>query len=199
MIRMYRSRARTMICLYGLLCALLLNGCTSVLVATRANPIEDPPGERHFARRIADQSIEIKGKVNMHTVEPAFDDANVSLVSYNGYVLIAGQVANAELKARATEVVRELRDVRRIYNELEIAAPSSPMTRASDTWITTKVKSWLLGRPETPGMRTKVVTENGVVYLLGMVTREEAERLADVAAGVGGVQRVVRLFELIDS
>jgi osmotically-inducible protein OsmY len=182
-----------------LLCLLSLGGCTSVLVATRASPMEDPPGERHFARRVADESIEIKAKVNMHTTEPRFDDAHVTVISYNGYVLIAGQVADSELKAQATAVVRELRDVRRIYNELEVAAPSSPMTRASDAWISTKVKSWLLGRPETPGMRTKVVTENGVVYLMGMVTREEADRLAEVAAGIGGVQRVVRLFELIDA
>ena len=72
------------------------------------------------------------------------------------------------------------------------------MTRASDSWIASKVKTFLLADSSTPGLRVKVVAEDGVVYLLGMVTREEADRIAAEAADVSGVQRVVRLFELID-
>ena len=128
----------------------------------------------------------------------ANQDAHISVVSYNGYVLIAGQVNTEQLKARATEVVRKVHGVRRIYNELEVAAPSSAMTRTSDTWITTKVKSWLLGSTDSEGTRVKVVTENGVVYLMGLATRAEAQRASDKAAGISGVQRVVRLFELVD-
>ena len=174
-------------------------GCTQILVASETNTIEEEAGERTFARRVADESIEIKAVVNMHAADEAFDNAHLVVVSYNGYVLIAGQVPSEALKGKATEVVRELREVRRIYNELEVAAPSSAMTRTSDTWITTKVKSWLIGKPDTPGLRTKVVTENGVVYLMGMVTGEEADRIAAMAADISGVQRVVRLFELIDA
>ena len=88
--------------------------------------------------------------------------------------------------------------MRRIYNELEIAAPSSAMTRTSDTWITSKVKSFMLASPDIQGNRVKVVTENGVVYLMGLATREEAERVAAEAASTSGVQRVVKLFELLD-
>jgi len=173
-------------------------GCTQILVASETNTIEEKPGERTFARRIADESIEIKAVVNMHAADKGFDSAHLVVVSYNGYVLLAGQVSTEALKSKATQVVRELREVRRIYNELEVAAPSSAMTRTSDTWITTKVKTWLVGKPATPGLRTKVVTENGVVYLMGMVTAEEADRIAAMAADISGVQRVVRLFELID-
>ena len=95
-------------------------------------------------------------------------------------------------------MVRKVRGVRRIYNELEIAAPSSGMTRTSDAWITTKVKSWLIGSSDIEGTRVKVVTENGVVYLMGLATAEEASRVADTAANLSGVQRVVKLFELIE-
>ena len=91
-----------------------------------------------------------------------------------------------------------VRGVRRIYNELEIAAPSSAMTRTSDTWITTKVKSFLLGNFDIEGTRVKVVTEDGVVYLMGLATPEEAERIAAEAADIGGVQKVVKLFELLN-
>lgn len=178
--------------------ALVLPGCGSMLASLQVDAIEDAPTERTVARKIEDESIETKAKVNIHAADAAFDDANITVVSYNGYVLIAGQVASAELQARATKVVRKIRGVRRIYNELEIAAPSSALTRSSDTWITAKVKSTLLGRSDIEGTRVKVVTENGVVYLMGLVTQDEAVRISDTAAGVTGVQRVVRLFELVN-
>lgn len=181
------------------LCApLLLAGCGSMLAAMQVGPIQDPPTERTLAQKVEDESIETKATVNIHAANEAFHDANVAVVSYNGYVLIAGQVGTEKLKAQATDVVRKIDGVRRIYNELEIAAPSSAMTRTSDAWITTKVKTWLLGRSDTEGGRVKVVTEDGVVFLMGMVTLEEAERISSTAADIDGVQRVVRLFEIVN-
>jgi len=178
--------------------ALGLGGCASLLVAVDAGPIEEDPGERTLGSMLEDSNIETKAKVNIHAADEAFRDAHLVVVSYNGYVLLAGQVGSEALKTRATEVLREVRGVRRIYNELEIAAPSSAMTRASDAWISGKVKTWLLGSGDTEGTRVKVVTENGVVYLMGLATRAEAEQISELAAGIAGVQRVVRLFELID-
>ncbi len=175
-----------------------LSGCGHMLAGMEMDTIEEDEGSRTLGRMLEDDSIETKARVNIHAADEAFDDAHLNIISYNGYVLLAGQVQSEALKARATAVVKEIRGVRRIYNELEISAPSSGMTRSSDTWITTKVKSFLLGSPDIEGSRTKVVTENGVVYLLGLVTRAEADRIAAEAADVGGVQRVVKLFELID-
>lgn len=179
-------------------CSLLLSACGSLLASVESNPIEDDPGERTMGQQIEDESIETKAMVNIRAADDSFDNAHLVIVSYNGYVLLAGQVATQALKEQATEVGRKVRDVRRIYNELEVGAPSSSMTRTSDTWITTKVKSWLLGSPDTEGLRVKVVTENGVVYLMGLATREESERIAETAASMSGVQRVVRLFEIVD-
>lgn len=175
-----------------------LAGCGSLLATMESEPIDEDHGSRTWGRLVEDDSIETKAKVNIHAADARFDDAHFNIVSYNGYVLLAGQVASEELKTRAANVVREIRGVRRIYNELEIAAPSSAMTRTSDTWITTKVKSFLLGNPNTEGNRVKVVTENGVVYLMGLATREEATRISEQAADISGVQRVVQLFELLD-
>ena len=177
---------------------ILLSGCGSFLATMQADTIEDDPGERTMGQLIEDDNIETKAIVNIHAADDAFDDANLVVVSFNGYVLIAGQVSSEELKATATDVLRKIHGVRRIYNELEIASPSSGMTRTSDTWITTKVKSWLLGSTDIQGTRVKVFTENGVVYLMGLATSEEADRISDKAASIGGVQRVVRLFEIID-
>jgi osmotically-inducible protein OsmY len=179
-------------------CSLLLSACGSLLATVQSNSIEDDPGERTMGQQIEDESIETKMMVNIRADDDRFDDAHLVIVSYNGYALIAGQVANQALNEQATKVGREVRGVRRIYNELEVASPSSGMTRTSDTWITTKVKSWLLGSSDTEGLRVKVVTENGVVYLMGLATREESERTAAAAANMSGVQRVVRLFEIVD-
>ena len=177
---------------------LTLSGCGSFLAGIESNPIEDDPGERTFGQFIEDNNIETKAIVNIHAADEAFHEAHISVVAYNGYVLVAGQVQSDELKQKATAVIREIRDVRRIYNELDIAAPSSGITRTSDTWITAKVKSYLIGSTQTEGTRVKVLTENGVVYLMGLATQAEAERISEKAASLGGVQRVVKLFELID-
>lgn len=176
----------------------MLSGCGSMFAAMDADPWEDSPLERTFAQQIEDQNIETKAVINLHAANEAFDDAHLVVVSFNGYVLLAGQVQSEALKKEATDVVRKIHGVRRIYNELEIASPSSGMTRTSDTWITTKVKSWLLGQSDTDGIRIKVVTEDGVVYLMGLVSADEAERISDTAAGISGVQRVVRLFEIVE-
>lgn len=191
-------KRRSELCAMLICLTLALPGCGSILASLEAEPIADAPTERTLARQIEDESTENKAIVNLHAADSAFDDANLAVVSYNGYVLIAGQVGSEALKKKSTDVLRKIHGVRRIYNELEIASPSSAITRSSDTWITAKVKTWLLGGSNTEGTRVKVVTENGVVYLMGLVTRDEAERISDTAAGISGVQRVVRLFELVD-
>ena len=178
--------------------SVLLSACGSFLATMEADTIEDEPDERTIAQVIEDDNIETKAIVNIHAADDAFDNAHLVVVSINGYVLLAGQVGSEELKATATDVVRKVHGVRRHSNEMAVAAPRSGVTRTSDTWITTKVKSWLLGSSDIQGTRVKVVTENGVVYLMGLATAEEAQRIADKAAGIGGVQRVVRLFEIID-
>lgn len=183
---------------FALLCTLQLSGCTSLLVAVDSNAINDDPGERTFYQRFADESIETKAMVNLHAADDRFDESHLEIQSYNGYVLVAGQVPTEDLRQKTNDIIREIRDVRRIYNELEVAAPSSAMTRASDAWISSKVKTFLLAGSDTPGLRVKVVTEDGVVFLLGLVTHDEADRIAEQAAEVSGVQRVVRLFEYID-
>jgi len=177
---------------------LLLAGCGSFLAYMESNAIEDEPGERTLARQLEDESIETKAIVNIHDCDEAFDDAHFDIISHNGYVLLVGQVPSERLKALATQEVRQLKGVRRLYNELEIAAPSSLITRTSDTWITSKIKAKLLASRSVQGLRVKVVTEDGSVFLLGLLTEEEQQRALDKTASVSGVQRVVNLFETID-
>ena len=184
---------QTMLCLS----LIALSGCGSMMATFESDTIEEDPGERSFSQQVEDESIETKAIVNIHAANEAFDSADFLVVSYNGYVLIAGEVASQALKDQASNVVKEIPGVRRIYNEMEIGRPSDAKTEASDVWITAQVKSVLLFGSDTPSMRVKVVTENSVVYLMGLLTPEEAKRVAEEAAEVKGVTRVVQLFEVI--
>jgi osmotically-inducible protein OsmY len=176
---------------------LTLSGCGSLLASMRTDTIKDQPNERTWAQIIEDSNIETKVIVNLHAANEAYNDSHLVVVSYNGYVLLAGQVNDDVLKATATNVVREIHGVRRIYNELEIGPPSSALTRTSDGLLTSRIKTALLTMDDVQGTRIKVVTENGVVYLMGLVTQQEADRISNEAATVSGVRRVVRLFEPI--
>lgn len=174
-----------------------LAGCGSIMASAGAGPIEEDPGERTLAQQVADETIETKAVININAASEGFEAAHLTVVSYNGFVLLAGQVPSEDLKRLAVEVVRELDDVRRIYNELEVGPETGLGARSNDTWITARVKSKLLASSDTPGSRVKVVTENSVVYLMGLVSQDEAERVAREAAEVSGASKVVQLFEII--
>ena len=175
----------------------MISGCGSIMSSAGAGPIEDDPGKRTFGQQMTDESIETKAQININAADEGYGAAHLSVVSFNGFVLLVGQVPSEELKTIATDVVRQIEDVRRIYNELEVGEATGAGARANDTWITTQVKSKLLASSGTPGRRVKVVTENSVVYLMGLLTEAEAERASLEAAKVGSVERVVQLFELI--
>ncbi len=190
----YSSRIIAVIALFS---AAVITGCGSMLAGVESNAIEEDPGRRTIGRQVTDESIETKAIVNIHAANGSFDDASFTVVSYNGFVLITGEVPSTELKDQATEVIRRIEGVRRIYNELIVGPVSDAATRAKDTWLTTKIKTSLLTTSDTPAIRVKVVTENSVVYLMGLVTQPEADRIAGETAEVNGVERVVQLFEII--
>ena len=192
-----RQRLVSLSLLLGLSLTGLLSGCGSIMSSAGAGPIEEDPGGRTLGQQLTDESIETKAKVNINASDEGYDDAHLNIVSFNGFLLLAGQVPSEALKTLATDVVRKIEGVRRIYNELEIGPATSLGTRSHDTWITTKVKSKLLASSDTPGARVKVVTENNVVYLMGLLTEEEADRVSLEAGEVNNARRVVQLFELI--
>ncbi len=176
----------------------LLPGCGAVLSTADLEPIAHDPGERSLGARIDDETIETRAIVNIGAADEALDASHINVTSYNGYVLIVGQVPSEALKNKAAEVVKRIRHVRRIYNELEVAGNNSMVARTGDAWITAKVKSILLLNKETEGLRVKVVTENGVVYLMGLASRAEAARIEKKVSAIQGVRRVIALFEYFD-
>ena len=179
--------------------SLLLASCSSVLTATRDTPIEDNHGTRTFGSTIDDQLIETKVAVNVNKADTAIEsDGRIVATSYNGVVLLAGQVPRGDLIARAGEAAKQVQRVKVVHNELTAGPRLSLLARNQDGLITANLKTRLLTDGTIPGSRIKVVTEAGVVYLMGLVTHQEADLAVQQAQQIGGVQRIVKLFESLD-
>lgn len=178
---------------------LLLPGCTTVLSTVGGDePIRQEATDRTMGVIIDDELVETIAGVNLRKASPGLAESNIHVTSFNGSVLLTGQVRAESLRGEAQEVVTSVKNVRRVYNELEVAGPTSLLTRSSDTWITGKVKSLLIANENVPGRDIKVVTENGIVYLMGLIRRADADAATEVARNAGGVRKVVRIFEYVD-
>ena len=185
--------------LLALTLCISLSGCSSVINASREKPIEDDRGTRTFGSKIDDSLIETKVAVNVAKASPDLDqNSHIVVSSFNGIVLLAGQTPRADLKQMAEQAAAAVQKVKKVNNEIQVMGPSSLLARNNDAWLTTKVKSQMLTDSAIPATRIKVITENGIVYLLGLVTQAEATQATNLVQGVSGVQKIVKLFEYID-
>ncbi len=173
-----------------------LTGCAAAAGAGIATGAVAATDRRTTGTFIDDEIIELKVIDRLRKEPDLWDQSHVNATSFNNIVLLSGETISDAAKSQIGQLTATITKVRRVHNELAIAAPSSVLARSSDTWITGKVKTKLLTEMALDGTRVKVVTEKGVVYLMGLVTSEEAERATEFARRTGGVQRVVRLFEL---
>lgn len=175
----------------------LLQGCIGIAVvgagaAASGMVIND---RRSLQTMSDDQQIEytannaIKGNPDLAT------NSHVVVASFDHIVLLIGEVPNEMVREHIRALVESLPKVSRVYNQLIIAPPASPVQISKDTWITTKVKTEMLAAKGLNSGQVKVETENGTVYLMGIVTHQQADIAVDVARQVSGVQRVVKLFE----
>ncbi|WP_313739219.1 BON domain-containing protein [Pseudomonas sp.] len=185
--------------LVALTLCLGISGCSSIVSSARNSPIDDDRGTRTIGSKIDDSLIETKVSVNVGKASPDLDKgSHIVVSSYNGVVLLAGQTPRADLKALAEQTASQVQRVKRVHNELQVMQPSSILARNNDAWLTTKIKTQMLADTNVPSSRIKVITENGIVYLLGLVTNGEATAATNVTQGVSGVQKIVKLFEYID-
>lgn len=176
----------SMILLSGCLPAFLIGAATGGLVIHEGRNAPEKKKDFELSHRIMRQ-INQNRALRQHS--------RITVSSYDGIVLLAGQVPGDALKEEAYELANRVPHIKRIYNEITISGPISSLTQSSDTWITTKVKSVLLATKDLDSSQIKVVTENGVVYLLGKVTHSQAEIAANSVSTIHGVQKVITLFE----
>ena len=158
---------------------------TSCTVNTVGEAFDDSRNESLAKKRVRDANLGLA-------------EANISVASFDGILLLTGQVSSADLIPIASAQVVQLRNVRKFHNELTVAGKTSLLSRTNDSWLTTKVKSALSTAESFDTTRIKVVTENAEVYLMGLLTRAEADAAANIARDIQGVQKVVKIFEYIN-
>lgn len=174
-----------------------LGGCAALVVAgVMAGSVMVATDRRTSGAQLNDEGIEIRSANRLK--EKFGERGNFSVTSYNGRVLLTGEVAGNSDKLAAEQLVFQVENVKAVVNELAIATSTSTLKeRSNDALITSLVKSRLFEDKDLPSSAFKVVTERGVVYLMGRVTQREANRGTDIARGVSGVVKVVRSFEFI--
>lgn len=178
-----------------LLGMLTLQGCfplAAVGVGATALAVGD---RRSTGIYVEDENVEWKARVILLN---QFKDTHVNVTSYNLVVLLTGEVNDEKTKADIGEAVRKIASVKSVTNEIAIGGKSSYGGRSNDTLITTNVKARFLGAKDFSSNHVKVVTEASVVYLMGIVTKEEGDAATDVARTTSGVSRVVKVFEYVE-
>lgn len=169
-------------------CAPLLFGGAMVGTAIVATD------RRTTGTQVEDEAIELKGVARANEVAPS---GHVNVTSYNRMVLITGEVASETDRRAVEQVIGRIENVRSVVNEVAVMGNTSLTARSNDTVLSGKVKASFVDAQDLQANALKVVTERGTVYLMGRVTEREAGRAADVARAVSGVQKVIRVFEII--
>lgn len=190
------SRPRAALGLLALVGAFTLPGCAALLVGGAVvggtMVITD---RRSTATQLEDQLIE--GKAATKVRETLGERGKVAATSYNRLVLLTGDVVTDSDKAAIEQAVARVDNVRSVVNELIVGGSASLSTRSNDTLLSTKVKASIVDAKGLYANSIKVVTERSVVYMLGRVTEQEATQAANVARGVSGVNKVVRVFDIL--
>jgi osmotically-inducible protein OsmY len=150
---------------------------------------------RTSGAQLEDQAIELKAGPRLK--EALGDRAHLNVTSYNRLVLITGEVGTDADREAAEKAIGAIDNVRSVVNEAAVTMLSSLSTRSNDALLTTKVKAAFIDDGYIQANAVKVTTDRGIVYLMGRVTEKEAAKATEVARGVGGVQKVVRVFEII--
>lgn len=174
----------------------LLSACVPLMVGGAAvGSALVATDRRTSGTQLEDEGIELRsiGRIN----ENLGSRVHVNVISYNRQVLLTGEVPSAQDKQLVEQIVSQVDNVRLVANELAVLGASSLTQRSSDALITGKVKAAMIDSMDLFANSFKVVTERGTVYLMGRVTQREADRATDIARSTGGVQKVVRLLEVI--
>lgn len=178
--------------------AVILQGCVAATVVGVVGGVSVVNDNRTIGKLIDDQSIELNAHTKLAKVEGLTDNSNLQVVSVNAKALIVGQVPNTYLKDLAIKALNEVEGIEQVHDQVRISNTVSITTKTNDMWLTSKVKTALFQSDELDATNVKVVTENGEVFLMGLVKATEGNAAVEVARHITGVNRVFKMFEYID-
>jgi osmotically-inducible protein OsmY len=150
---------------------------------------------RTIEKILTDTDISNQIYNRMRNVPALINESHIEIAVFNHVVLLTGETPSPSLRVQAESIAQSTKGVARVYNQITIEGPTSSLTRTSDAWITTKIKTQMLATEDLNSSSIKVVTENGVVFLMGAVKRDQAEIAVDIARRISGVQKVVKIFQ----
>lgn len=180
--------------IFALLSSIVLSSCVVAVVAGAA------AGIVYDRRSLTTLEADARLFHVIHTAivtDPQFKGSRILVTSFNRVVLLVGQTPTASLRVLAEKIAHEAPDVVRVYDEVSIAQPISMAQRTKDSWITSQVRSNMITKKGLESGSIRVVTENGVVYLMGIVSPDQATLSVDVARRISGVVKVVKIFQYI--
>ena len=179
------------------LTALMLQGCVAAVVGSAAVATKTATDPRTVGTQVDDGTLELRVSNALAKDDQIKKETHIVATAYQGKVLLTGQAPSADVATRAKQIAVGVDGATEVYNEIRTAAKASFGTASSDTWITTKVRSNLLSSDQVKSSNVKVTTENGEVFLLGLVTTAEAKAAADIASRVSGVKHVTTAFTIL--
>lgn len=174
-----------------------LQGCAAVAVVAITTGASMATDRRSIGNQIDDQSIEVEAYNEITKNKPLNDKTNLHVISVNGSVLIIGQAPTTHLRDQAIKIINAIRGVVRIHNQIRIGNVTSVTTQTNDVWLTSKVKTALFSSDAVNGNDIKVITENAEVFLMGIVSKKEADAAINVTRNISGVNRVFKAFEYV--
>ncbi|QYK01618.1 division/outer membrane stress-associated lipid-binding lipoprotein [Shewanella psychrotolerans] len=174
---------------------LMLQGCAGAVMVGAVGGAMMLNDERSFSTQLDDTNADFQISSALAAHEDIKNQTNITGVAMNGNVLMIGQAPNSMLRDKAINTVKGLNLGGKIHNQIRIGNPISFTTRSNDTWVTTKVKTRMLNDKELDVTRIKVITENGEVFLLGVVTRDQADLAVEIARNTAGVRKVIKVLD----
>lgn len=172
--------------------------CTTILDIAKDDPIEVDPYSRSLGAKLDDSNIETIIGHNINKAHPDLASAHVEVHSFNAVILLTGEVPSEELKEMASQVVNDIPSTRQLYNELEVRANSSLLSRANDSYLRQKIAFRFLRESALDGVDLQIIVEDSVAFLMGLANAEQAEVAAHEASLTGGIRRVVKVFEYVE-
>lgn len=195
-------KQKTLLILLSLCCAYLLNGCLPVVVVGAAAAGATAGGamvydQRSFKTMVADQKAESTAQYYIDHDSQLNGKVNIRVAVYNRVALLIGEAPSNDLSARANQIASSVKDIDRVYNQITIEGSTSMLEKSNDEWLMSKVKTAMVAEKGLRSNQVRVVVEQSVVYLMGLVTPAQGDLAANVARHVRGVRQVVKVFEYL--
>lgn len=189
---------RITLCVLVVTGILMLQGCVAAVIGAGAGVAKIASDPRTAGKQVDDTAIDSKISLKIKNESDYFKGSRIVVSSYNGNVLLIGQASSQSVIDRVVELANGVDSVEKIYNQIRIGNIISAGTMTNDAWITMNIKTKLIANKNTKARDIKVITENGEVFLLGIVTRDEGYTAGDIASRVSGVKLVTKIFTYLD-